>query len=781
MIRRTKTGRATGEGLSTVTDADRRRRSRGQVLVIFAGALFLLMMIAAVVVDVSWFWVNALRVQRAADAAALAGAVELPKYPDAGSGHAYDLAYKEALKNGYANGVGGVSVIPLQDKVFSNRLNVTITAPVGTFFMKVIGISTIPVTRTAKGEYVQPVPLGSPQNYFGVGYLVKPQQTTTTNTSTSNGTTDNDFVTHNPFIAGGQWSWTPTSFGRTIATAVDNDNDNEYAFTSTTGQHQEWGNFNLVGTGGGLPNLAANQTMTIRGVRVYLDNTYLTSSCSGFGRRGQLQADLSWGAGANGTWSSQVATGGLPTSSNNDETLGSTTGNSWGSHTWTRADFDNSKFQVRLTYDENCTNAPQVRVDRIRIEIGYSITTTTTTTVTTLQQNAPVVSPTGGTLSPQNFWAAMQSQGAPNIQGDAFMTKYERRKGTLNDKDPGQDPDANYLPDSFYNYAVEVPAGASSANVYVYDPGFCDTTSEGGLGEYWSGGTSSNGEDYGPSNEQPISTFFDLYNTNGTLGNNDDDTLVNATGNAYRRLSYQDYLVYDALNRNTDKNDCTNQAWHYGWRQLNSGPLGAGTYRIHVYSTDPSSANDQNDSTALNAYAFYANATGGNPRIYGIGAMEAYIRLPGGRASEFYLAQIDAANAGKIMYIDLWDPGDTGQLSANLQILAPRSGGWTATSFSYQGSQGTTNRDASSSCNNRSGTSTSVTTNTGGTSLYNGCWLRIQVAIPDNYSAPVDPVSGEKGWWKIRYNMGGSSSDFSTDLTTWQVTMHNNPVHLVIP
>ncbi len=752
-------------------------RSRGQVLVIFAGAMFLLMMIAAIVVDVSWFWANALRVQRAADAAALAGAVQLPKYPDAGSGHAYDLAYKEAAKNGYVNGQGGTSVIPLQDKTFPNRLNVSITAQVGTYFMRVVGIPTVTVSRASKAEYVQPVPLGSPQNFFGVGYLVKPKQTTQTNTNTSNFTTNNTFVTHNPAISG-DWSYTPTGFGRNVATSVDND-DSEYARTSSSGDEQQWGTFNLFGSGG-LPTPAANQTMTIRGVRVYLDNTRLSTSCSGFNRRGQLLADLSWDGGAPGSWTSDLATGGLPTSSNNDETLGQTTSNSWGGHTWTRDDFDNANFRVRLTYDENCSNNPEVRVDQIRIEIGYSMTTTTTTTVTTLQQNAPVVSPDGQTLPPQNFWAAMQSQGAPNIQGDAFMTKYERRKGTLNDKDPGQDPDANYLPDSFYNYAVEVPTGASNANIYVYDPGFCDTTAEGGLGEYWSSGTSSNGEDYGPSNEQPISAFFDLYNTNGTLGNNDDDTLVNGTGNTYRRLSYQDHQVYDVLNRNTDKSDCSGQSWHYGWRQLNSSPLPAGTYRIHAFSTDPNSSTDQNDSTAVNAYAFYANATGTKPRIYGIGAMEAYVRLPGGRSSEFYLAQIDAVNAGKTMFIDLWDPGDTGDLSANLQILAPQAGGWSPTSFKYQGSQGTSNRDASN-CNSRSGTSTSVTTNTGGNSLYNGCWLRIQVAIPDNYSAPVDPVSGEKGWWKIRYNMGGSSSDFSTDLTTWQVTMHNNPVHLVVP
>ena len=35
-------------------------------------------------------------------------------------------------------------------------------------------------------------------------------------------------------------------------------------------------------------------------------------------------------------------------------------------------------------------------------------------------------------LAPQNFWGAMQSQGAPNIQGDAYMTKYDTRTSTTN-------------------------------------------------------------------------------------------------------------------------------------------------------------------------------------------------------------------------------------------------------------------------------------------------------------------------------------------------------------
>jgi Flp pilus assembly protein TadG len=143
-----------------------RGRSRGQVLVIFAGAMILMMMMAAVVVDVSWYWVNSLRVQRAADAAALAGAVMLPDRV----GDAYQLADEEATRNGY-KASADVTVTPHQNKDDRRRLDVTIAAPVGTFFMRVIGIDAIPLTRTAQAEFTLPVPMGSPQNYYGVGFF----------------------------------------------------------------------------------------------------------------------------------------------------------------------------------------------------------------------------------------------------------------------------------------------------------------------------------------------------------------------------------------------------------------------------------------------------------------------------------------------------------------------------------------------------------------------------------------------------------------------------------
>jgi hypothetical protein len=153
-----------------------RSRERGQVIVIFAGGIVLLLLLMAVVVDVSWYWANTLRVQRAADAAALAGAVYLPGDINT----AVVRARAEATKNGYTAG-GGVTVTPCSDANAPSgcvggsgndrQLNVRVSAPVGTFFMRVIGISAIQATRTSKAEFVLPVPMGSPLSYYGVGCL----------------------------------------------------------------------------------------------------------------------------------------------------------------------------------------------------------------------------------------------------------------------------------------------------------------------------------------------------------------------------------------------------------------------------------------------------------------------------------------------------------------------------------------------------------------------------------------------------------------------------------
>ena len=135
---------------TTSNQADQRRGQRGQVLAIFAGSIVLFVGILAVVIDVSWYWSNSLRVQRAADAAALAGVIALPgNVPNAQA-----LAYAESKKNGYPNLVGGVVVTPTQDGNNPRQLDVTVSAPVNTFFMRLFGITTITATRSAKAIFV---------------------------------------------------------------------------------------------------------------------------------------------------------------------------------------------------------------------------------------------------------------------------------------------------------------------------------------------------------------------------------------------------------------------------------------------------------------------------------------------------------------------------------------------------------------------------------------------------------------------------------------------------
>ena len=78
--------------MRTALAAQAGRRQTGQVLVLFAGAIIALFAMLAVVIDISWYWSSALRLQRAADAAALAGVVYLPGDPS----NAYTTALAEA-------------------------------------------------------------------------------------------------------------------------------------------------------------------------------------------------------------------------------------------------------------------------------------------------------------------------------------------------------------------------------------------------------------------------------------------------------------------------------------------------------------------------------------------------------------------------------------------------------------------------------------------------------------------------------------------------------------
>jgi hypothetical protein len=584
--------------------------------------------------------------------------------------------------------------------------------------------------------------MGSPQNYYGVGRLVDEVTTTTTTP------TDDDTGSLPPFaiVAGGQWQNPTEAFT----------DDEDHASETDNGHVQVWREFRAA-------QAIPDSNTVIQGIQVQLDEVQLTGS--GTSTDCRVDVELSWDGGT--AWSSTAQTSALPTSEADRNVGGTSDTAAWGPHVWTRNDLTDSNFQVRLRWRDGvsgCAATRGVRVDRLEVRVYYRYDDiTTTTSIEEVDVNAPDGS---GVLAPQNFWGALQSQGAPNIQGDAYMTYYNTRTSITN---------GDYSSSGYYQYAIEIPPGASSGEVWLFDPGFCHVDSNKGTGEYYTTGGAN-----GSSGYNPVSTFYRLWNTNNSPYFVGDDTSVYDSGSTYQRLRLYDSVLGSSV---SGWSQCDSLAWHNGWARIANG-LPAGTYRLHTYSTDPGSDTDQRNTTALNAFAIWAKASGGTPRVYGLGAMEAYFPLPAGTNSEFYMAKIDAEHAGKTMVISLWDPGDTGSLRADLQILEPRSNGYFPIPFSYTARR---NSGAASSCDSRTnlndGDSTDLTvrTNTGGTSLFNGCWVIIEIPLSDTYTAPhpsSDTVTSEGGWWKIRYVMG-SGTNPSTDLTTWQVELRGNPVHLV--
>lgn len=141
--------------------AERPAPERGAALIWTALAMTAILGAAAFAVDLGWIYLNATRLQAAADSAALAGVVNLPGYP----GEAENDAVTAATNNGFAPGAGGAT---LTDAILSdNEYQVTLEADVPTFFLSVLGFDSMPTSRTAVAEYVKPVKLGSPENQFG--------------------------------------------------------------------------------------------------------------------------------------------------------------------------------------------------------------------------------------------------------------------------------------------------------------------------------------------------------------------------------------------------------------------------------------------------------------------------------------------------------------------------------------------------------------------------------------------------------------------------------------
>jgi len=361
----------------------------------------------------------------------------------------------------------------------------------------------------------------------------------------------------------------------------------------------------------------------------------------------------------------------------------------------------------------------------------------------------------GGNLAPLGFFGGVEGRGTERSQGDAYSTYYNGSP-TLNTAfDAGG-----------YSYIVDFPAGTTGGNVYLFDPMFCATggatsgTRRLGVGDYWMpGGTGGVG----------ITSVYNLWDMNGTPYATADDTLIATSGALFANSNavdkgplYKGNGIYGPGYGGGGSSDCQSSPYHNRWWQLASG-LGEGQYRLQVV-TSSGAANE----VAINGFGVQVSSTSGpGGRVYGQSRMCAFIVING--SSVFYLAQVEAGHAGKTLEIRLFDPGDI--TNTNLKIRVPTTTGFTYATFTW------TATGSSGGAPTSGGPTTTLVTSSSTTNYYNNQWVTISVQIPSSYTAPTPPGEPGPGWWKIEYNTGTSGAD----ITTWEVNVRGNPVHLITP
>ena len=125
----------------------------GQALVLTALGLVLLMLMAGLGVDVGFLRYEKQQMQKAADAAALAGAATLAYDP----AHYVAAGIHDATANGFTNGQNGIVVTVISppqtpgDPFYlqANYVEAIVSQPQPTFFMRITGSSSVPVRSRA--------------------------------------------------------------------------------------------------------------------------------------------------------------------------------------------------------------------------------------------------------------------------------------------------------------------------------------------------------------------------------------------------------------------------------------------------------------------------------------------------------------------------------------------------------------------------------------------------------------------------------------------------------
>lgn len=316
----------------------------------------------------------------------------------------------------------------------------------------------------------------------------------------------------------------------------------------------------------------------------------------------------------------------------------------------------------------------------------------------------------------QNFWAAISGPYTNKRNGDEHATRWFKDSGSWS---PPDTPNSVYRPEGYY-LAVEIPAGVSDIDIDIYDAGFYDR-----------GSFNVETGDREQDTDGGMHTHFEFYDFDATPLDPSDNTAIPGC----------------RFDINTEASSGT---YENNWVQLctltNPPP---GIYVVRIWSTG--------NLGGTNQYSVRATTTGGgDARVYGINDISIFNNLSG--LSTLYVAEVEEIHRGKILAVDLYDPGEDNQ-PAYMTVKTP-SGATAQCDWQAYNEAGNPVSGLNGSGNCRIQTSD-------GSSLFNGYLVQIQIDLPTTYTCSSDC------WWKMEIE-----NSQPHDRTTWSAKVIGNPIKL---
>jgi hypothetical protein len=216
-----------------------------------------------------------------------------------------------------------------------------------------------------------------------------------------------------------------------------------------------------------------------------------------------------------------------------------------------------------------------------------------------------------------------------------------------------------------------------------------------------------------------------------------------------------------------------------------STQLPAGTYRLRVDTLDYDGSLPPGNQRTHKGYAIRALDTSGNPCAgCSVGAwadMCYYTPIASGGSFRIPIFQLPPTYAGKTVSVDVFDPGDLGSGTGNvdINILDPTGAIVAATPPAtvsvFDLGVGRPPRVGFPPVLIGNPATASFRATMGGTTLYNGHWVELTIPIPSTYNPGNNPAN-----WTFSLQYVTSSGAASTDTVTVAVGLAGDPAHLLV-